>query len=172
MLIGHRLKNEHFLQTHVVYDLRVDGRDVGRFTCRPNALWNEVVLGDRVFSLGCERASFREGLARIFVDAPAKPFTLRDEQGRTCAQAQPVNSRTCSFERAGRAYIARMPWSWRHSLSIKDGDGIEIGSIRFRKVDGARQVAADLPADFELPLQVLLIGVLHDLIERNQSSGD
>lgn len=170
MLIGLRLKNERLLQTHIVYDLELDGRRAGRFTWRPVVPWSDVVLDGKTLAFGNEAESILGSLAHIFSGGSAKPIVVRDDAGNIYAQAQLVSSRLCSFTTGGRSYRARKRWSLRHILSIIDDADTEIGTVKFRKVEGVKQVVVDAPGEFGAPLQVLLIGILHVLIDKNQSS--
>jgi hypothetical protein len=176
MLIGRQFKKEHLFQSHVVYDLDLDGRSIGRFTWRPAAPWSDVVLEGRNLALGCERQSLSEGLAQIFAGAPAKPFVLRDERGSVLAEAHRINSRTSSFTHAGSSYKARMPWGFRQFLEIAATQEAKLktklGRIEFQRRDGVKCLVALLPADFDVPTQILLFGLLHDIIMRLAPSGD
>jgi hypothetical protein len=169
MLIGLRLQNERLLQQHVVYDLELDGRRAGRFTWRPITPWKDVVFDGRTLAFGCEAQSIREMLSHILSGGSAKPFVIRDAGGTLYAQAQLTTSHMCSFNVGGRTFCARKRGIFRHALSIVDDRDTEVGTVRFRKVEGVRQIVVDVPSAFGAPLQILLIGILHVLIERNQS---
>jgi hypothetical protein len=170
MLIGNRLRNERLLQQHVVYDLEFDGGHAGRFTWHPLAQWNKIVLHGRKFTFGSDAQSIREALGHFLSGGSSKPFVIRDDAGNIYAQAQLVSSSLCAFDVGGRTFRARKIWGFRHALSITDDTKTEVGTVRFRKVAGVKQIVVDVPGAFDAPLQILLIGVLHALIERN--SGD
>ena len=168
MLIGIRLKNERLLQQHVVYDLEFDGAQAGRFTWQPRAQWNKIVLHGRKFTFGSDAQSIGEQFRHILSGGSSRPFVIRDEKGDVYAQAQLASSTLCAFNVGGRTFRARKIWGFRHVLSITDETNSEVGTVRFRKVDGVKQIVVDMPGDLGAPVQIMFLGILHALIERNQ----